>query len=300
MKHKRFRTYLVLILWLPVLLVLTADVLAQALPCVASAMFYDYPNAMKTNCAISWDMHPNSKVTSGAVEWTPMAYNQPRYAAAGGDATAATILTASYANGYILVGNECNVASQCNMSPGWFATWLHNRVPVWRSINPNVKVIIGGVIIHSDVTSGGETWLNNVRSAYIANWGLNAWLADTDGFHFHVYPDIDPHRPQRIFVSQAIDDMHYARIWTSQNGGGETWITEIGCLSSTCANGPFGGQPNWMRDYAAALRAHLNAHPEDGTRVYWYTDYSAGSPSWTWAQNSNGSLTPVGVAWSGN
>jgi hypothetical protein len=297
-------TVLLSVLLLALVAVVRQTEAQQPLPCVASAMFYkpNYAN-MKSDCVYSWDMHPNPLVTSGQVDWTPHAWSYSRYQAAGGDAKAAEIFNSPWWNGYILVGNECNVPTQCNMNPGWFATWLRNKVVAWKAIDPSVKVIIGNVIIHDYTTSGGETWLSNVRNIYINTYGLAAWQNDIAGMGFHVYPHLDPFNNQRIFVSQAINDMHYAITYTQQMSGAndEVWFTEVGCLVQTCNNGPGGTYPNWERDYASGIRAHLNNHPHG--RVYWYTDwneYETNNRPFTRAQLANGVLTDVGKAWRGD
>jgi hypothetical protein len=199
---------------------------------------------------------------------------------------------------YWLIFNECeSLKTQCRTDFQAAAdSYASNLVPFLNSVDPNAKLIIGGVNAHEC----GILWLKNFVEYYTSN--IEPTIPYLAGWHFHLYPDIVPNdwtkegiegcdsswdfNDARVEnVDDAWDawqtDVHNILAFVSQYGDlieDEIWITEMGCLNPGWHEGffptprPVCGKVGYMYEYTRRITNWLNTTGRWIDRYAWYTD----------------------------
>jgi hypothetical protein len=139
-----------------------------------------------------------------------------------------------------------NCVNNCNRA-GDYAIMLHGAAVAIKSVDPNARVLIGGLYIH-DTTNEGMAFLNQVVSA-------SGGAINFDGLSIHTYmPDRVPEsmRPDSV-VQNFQYRLNMANDWINAHGGqpAEIWITEDG--RSTCTGCPY----PWTEDQQASMLARM-------------------------------------------
>ncbi|MGB3714124.1 MAG: glycosyl hydrolase [Candidatus Promineifilaceae bacterium] len=190
---------------------------------------------------------------------------------------------------YWLVFNECEQHWQCDTSPQDAAIFYHDVVVetmYGQGVDPDAKLIVGEVNSHTC----GIQWLSEFVTHYEANYGP----MPRAGWHFHIYPEIEPNTwPQNCSGQWDFDDTLYHspdeafNLWTDRAAGvlafaqqysrveDEIWITEMGCLNygfhqeqrPVCQEGRF------IAAYVPKILSWLNNEGRWVTRYAWYTNW---------------------------
>ncbi|HEY0071720.1 MAG TPA: S-layer homology domain-containing protein [Chloroflexia bacterium] len=144
--------------------------------------------------------------------------------------------------------NNCTFEDRANS----YAALLAGAYQAVKSVDPDARVLIGGLYVH-DSTNEGMAFLNQVVSA-------SGGAINFDGMSIHTYmPDRVPEdmRPDSV-VQNFQYRLNMVNAWIDQHGGkpGEIWITEEG--KSTCI--PSGECPDnmsWSEDEQASMLARM-------------------------------------------
>jgi hypothetical protein len=138
--------------------------------------------------------------------------------------------------------NDCDRAAK-------YAQLLAGAYSAVKSVDPDARVLIGGLSIH-DYTNGGMAFLDQV-------------VANSNGAINFDALSIHPYMPDRVPESMRDDSvvqnfpyrLNMVNEWINNHAGqpGEVWITEEG--RSTCAGCP--SQFSWSEDEQASMLARL-------------------------------------------
>lgn len=139
-----------------------------------------------------------------------------------------------------------NCLNNCNRAAN-YARLLAGAYAAVKSVDPNARVLIGGLYIH-DANNEGMAFLDAVVNA-------SGGAINFDGLSIHTYmPDRIPEsmRPDSV-VQNFQYRLHVANNWIESHGGrpGEIWITEEG--KSTCTTCPF----RWSEEEQASMLARM-------------------------------------------
>jgi hypothetical protein len=142
--------------------------------------------------------------------------------------------------------NTWKCAGTCNLAAD-YARLLQGAYAAVKSVDPNARVLIGGLSVH-DTNNQGMLFLNQVVAA--SNGAINF-----DGLSIHPYmPDRVPEamRPDSV-VQNYQYRLNMANDWINAHGGrpGEIWITEDG--QSTCTTCPY----RYSEDDQASILARM-------------------------------------------
>ena len=136
--------------------------------------------------------------------------------------------------------NNCNRAAR-------YAALLQGAYAAVKSVDPDARVLIGGLYVH-DTGNEGMAFLNQVVAA--SGGGINF-----DGLSIHTYmPDRVPEsmRPDSV-VQNFQYRLNMVNDWITAHGGrpAEIWVTEDG--RSTCAGCPY----PWSEDQQASFLTRM-------------------------------------------
>ncbi len=139
-----------------------------------------------------------------------------------------------------------NCLSPCNHA-GDYAALLQGAYATIKQVDPNARVLIGGLYVH-DTANEGMAFLNAVVAA-------SGGAINFDGLSIHTYmPDRVPEamRPDSV-VQNFQYRLNIVNAWIDAHGGrpGEIWITEDG--RSTCNGCAY----PWSEDDQASLLARM-------------------------------------------
>jgi hypothetical protein len=139
-----------------------------------------------------------------------------------------------------------NCINNCNRAAD-YARLLQGAYAAVKSVDPNARVLIGGLYIH-DYTNEGMAFLNSV----IASSG---GAINFDALSVHTYmPDRVPEAMRSDSVVQNFQyRLNMANDWINAHAGrpGEIWVTEDG--RSTCNGCPY----PWSEDMQASILARM-------------------------------------------
>lgn len=144
--------------------------------------------------------------------------------------------------------NNCTFEDRANS----YATLLAGAYQAVKSVDPNARVLIGGLYVH-DATNEGMAFLNQVVAA-------SGGAINFDAMSIHTYmPDRIPEdtRPDSV-VQNFQYRLNVVNAWIDQHGGkpGEIWITEEG--KSTCiTSNECPDNMNWTEDEQASMLARM-------------------------------------------
>ncbi|HET6262004.1 MAG TPA: S-layer homology domain-containing protein [Chloroflexia bacterium] len=147
-----------------------------------------------------------------------------------------------------------NCASDCTFEnrASSYATLLAGAYQAVKSIDPDARVLIGGLYVH-DSTNEGMAFLDRV----VADSG---GAINFDGLSIHTYmPDRIPEDTRADSVVQNFQyRLNMVNTWIDQHGGkpGEIWITEEG--KSTCTvSAECPDNMSWSEDEQASMLARM-------------------------------------------
>ncbi|HUS17107.1 MAG TPA: S-layer homology domain-containing protein [Chloroflexia bacterium] len=145
-------------------------------------------------------------------------------------------------------------AGTCNRAAD-YARLLQGAYAAVKSVDPNARVLIGGLSVH-DTNNGGMLFLNQVVAA-------SGGAIHFDGLSIHPYmPDRIPEgmRPDSV-VQNYQYRLAMANDWINAHGGlpGEIWITEDGY--STCTTCPYHYSDDDQASFLARLYGIAAAMP---------------------------------------
>jgi hypothetical protein len=206
-------------------------------------------------------------------------------------------ISAQTPHNYWLIFNECEHQLQCDTSFDLAAVWYHDElVSFLESVDPNAKLIVGGVNAHEC----GIYWLKQFMDHYKSTY--NEYPPYIAGWHFHLYPDIVPVDWMKKGIEGCESDWDYNDLrvrtvddawaawqtdvsnilpFVTQYGDiteDEIWITEMGCLNGGFnrptpePQEPICGKVGYMYDYTRRITNWLNTTGRWVDRYAWYTD----------------------------
>ncbi|MEA2572902.1 MAG: hypothetical protein QOH93_200 [Chloroflexia bacterium] len=144
--------------------------------------------------------------------------------------------------------NSCTFEDRANS----YATLLAGAYQAIKGVDPNARVLIGGLYVH-DSDNEGMAFLDQVVSA-------SGGAVNFDGMSIHTYmPDRVPEdmRPDSV-VQNFQYRLNMVNTWIDQHGGkpAEIWITEDG--RSTCTvSGECPDNMSWTEDEQASMLARM-------------------------------------------
>ena len=139
-----------------------------------------------------------------------------------------------------------NCTNNCNRAAD-YARLLQGAYVTIKSVDPNARVLIGGLYVH-DYNNEGMSFLNSVIAA-------SGGAINFDALSIHTYmPDRVPEamRPDSV-VQNYQYRLNMANDWINAHGGrpAELWVTEDG--RSTCNGCPY----PWSEDMQASMLARM-------------------------------------------
>ena len=139
-----------------------------------------------------------------------------------------------------------NCVNSCNHAAD-YAALLQGAYAAVKSVDPNARVLIGGLYVH-DTGNEGMAFLDQVVSA-------SGGAIHFDGLSIHTYmPDRVPEsmRPDSV-VQNFQYRLNMANDWITAHGGlpAEIWVTEDG--RSTCTGCPYA----WSEEEQASMLARM-------------------------------------------
>jgi hypothetical protein len=159
--------------------------------------------------------------------------------------------------------NNCDRASH-------YAQLLQGAYVAVKSVDPDARVLIGGLYIH-DTGNEGMAFLNSVVAA-------SGGAINFDGLSVHTFmPDRIPESTDPDSVVQNYQyRLNMANDWIGAHGGnpGEIWVTEEG--RSTCTVSPqCPANQTWSEDAQASMLARMYGISAASPRVVHYSYFQA-------------------------
>ncbi len=144
-----------------------------------------------------------------------------------------------------------NCPNACNL-PADYARLLAGAYSAVKSVDPNARVLIGGLYVH-DVNNEGMAFLNRVVEA-------SGGAINFDGLSIHTY--MNDRMPESLRPDSLVQNFQYrlnmANDWIDAHGGrpSEIWITEDG--RSTCTLSPScPSNMTWSENDQASMLARM-------------------------------------------